>query len=565
MIARRCEDWFPSSLRQLLQMRTVAKLARLKRRILSPQRMILTVLAILLAAFWMGQTLLSIMLRPPADPQRLQAWITSGLVFYAFWHLLRSAWSGERLGLAWTRPERELLWTAPLSRAQLISYRIAAGIGPAILKATLLTFLLLPDSSRIELTFLGLLMALSILELTRMIVEIGCAGLSSSALIRLRVVVSSIAAAIAISIGVSVWMRWDPDFGMPAIQLPNLMLGGLIDLSHSEIARAAGYPLSLLAEIAIASQWSVPVVAWIAVGLIQLSGLVAMVFWLERTLAEAQVRRQRAAYIPTDAKAITTAPLAEQTMTAFQCRQRLPRMAMLGGIGPLLARHTVTLRGYWLTVLATLLVPAAFSTFPIWVLPVEQPILIHVVGSLIFYTLLLGPPALKIDFRRDLDRIIVLRQLPLSPLRITIGQLALPIAACLAFQFVVLVAAAIARGLDPASVVLAVGVLIPATVFIFALENAIFLTFPQRIGQEGIEVLIRTTLVFTFKGLLFVAAIAVLLAWTMGIRQSVAVDYQTLVYRAGGLAILWSIATASLWLTSVALRRFDLSVDTPAA
>ncbi|QDV67513.1 hypothetical protein Poly24_12130 [Rosistilla carotiformis] len=559
------EACFPVGLRQLLQMRTVAKMARLKRRIFAPRRIVLTAIALLLAAFWAGQTLLGILLRPAADPQRLQLWITSGLVMYAYWHLLRTAWNSERVGIPWSRPERELLWTAPLSRAQLIGYRLAGSFAPACLKAALLTVVLLPDSSRIELTFLGLLMALGILELSRMIVEIGCSGMSKPALLRLRIGVAAIAMAIAASVGVSVWTHWNPEFGMPAIQLPNLMLGGLVELSQGEVARTMGYPMRYLADIAIASHWNLAVVIGLIAGTLEIAALVAIIFWVERALAASQLRQHRVEYASLESQQVVEAPLAQQNLEAFQRRRRLSGALSFAGVGPLVARHAVTLRGYWLTVLATLFVPAAFSTFPIWVVPADQPILIHVVGSLIFYTLLLGPPALKIDFRRDLDRILSLRQLPISEFRITIGQLALPIAACLAFQLVVLAVTAITRTPDATKLGMSILVLIPATVFTFALENAIFLTFPQRTGQEGIEVLIRTTLVFTFKGLLFVLGVAVLMAWTMSIRRWVSDDYQSIVYRTGGLAILWSAAAASLWATATALRRFDLSVDTPAA
>ncbi|WP_417749411.1 hypothetical protein [Rosistilla oblonga] len=565
MNALTLEACFPRSLRQLLQMRTVAKLNRLKRRILAPRRILLTVLAVLLGTLWAGQALLGILMRPAADPQRLQLWITSGLVLYAYWHLLRAVWNSELAGIVWSRPERELLWTAPLSPTQLIGYRLAGGIGPSVLKATLLTVVLLPDSSRIELTFLGLLMALGILELTRMIIEIGCSGLSKGALFRFRIGVTSVAVAIAASVGVSVWSNWDPDFGMPAVQLPNLMLGGLVDLSQGPVARTIGYPLRYLADIAIASRWNLTVLVGISVGLLEIAGLAALVIWLQRTMAAAQLRQHRESYAEIQSKQPAEVPQAEQHIEAFSRRRRLPACASLGGTGALVARHAVTMRGYWLTVLATLFVPAAFSTFPIWVLPADQPVLLHVVGSLIFYTLLLGPPALKIDFRRDLDRILSLRQLPISEFRITIGQLALPIAACLAFQLVGLAVTAVTRTPEPTKLMLSMLVLIPATVFIFALENAIFLAFPQRIGQEGIEVLIRTTLVFTLKGVLFVLGVAALLAWTMGIRQFVGEDYQSIVYRVGGLAILWASAAASVWITAIALRRVDLSVDTPAA
>ena len=72
MNAAIAEFALPSSLRMLLCMRSAAKLARLKRRMLAPRRLVLTVLAVLLGLFWAAQALLGILFRPPADPERLR-------------------------------------------------------------------------------------------------------------------------------------------------------------------------------------------------------------------------------------------------------------------------------------------------------------------------------------------------------------------------------------------------------------------------------------------------------------------------------------------------------------
>ena len=41
-------------------------------------------------------------------------------------------------------------------------------------------------------------------------------------------------------------------------------------------------------------------------------------------------------------------------------------------------------------------------------------------------------------------------------------------------------------------------------VLVFALDNLIFLLYPYRMQQEGMEIFLRTMLTFTGKGLLFV-------------------------------------------------------------
>ena len=49
---------------------------------------------------------------------------------------------------------------------------------------------------------------------------------------------------------------------------------------------------------------------------------------------------------------------------------------------------------------------------------------------------------------------------------------------------------------------------IPLNALVFALDNLIYLLYPYRIQQEGLEIFLRTMLTFTGKGLLFALAMA---------------------------------------------------------
>ncbi|MEZ6090264.1 MAG: hypothetical protein R3C05_20000 [Pirellulaceae bacterium] len=529
------EVLFPAGLRQVFRMRAVAKFRRLRQRIFAPRRALLSAVAIILGLFWFGQAAAGILLRPPADPQRLRLWITGGLVLYAYWHLLRSAWAKELTAVMWSRSEQGMLHTAPLSPSQLMTYRLAGIVGPALLKASLLTVVLWPDAARLELTFIGLVIALGVLELARMIVEIGCSGLSLSHRRVLKFATAIVAVGLGASLGRFAWAHWDSQHPVPGIQLPSLLLSGLTELSQGSVTRALGLPLQFVADIATSATWNLFVLRNLAIGVIELGTLVLVIYQLDRWMTRSHIERERKGYDRQLASSSSPARQAILDADRFESRRLLPRLPDLGGTGVLVARQAVTALRYWPTILITLLIPGAFSLFPVFVLPEHSSILVHVTGSLIFYTLLLGPPALKIDFRRDLDRMLMLRQLPLSPMRVVAGQLAIPVAACITYQIAVLVVTAVLRPTSPASMLVAVGVMVPATLFIFALENLIFRAFPQRIGQEGIEVLIRTTLVFTFKGLLFVAAAALLLGWSLLVRHCVTESLQPLIFRGIGL------------------------------
>ena len=81
------------------------------------------------------------------------------------------------------------------------------------------------------------------------------------------------------------------------------------------------------------------------------------------------------------------------------------------------------------------------------------------------------------------------------------------------FQSVVLAFAVVALWLPPHYLLLAVLVMIPLNVLVFGLENLIYLLYPYRLQQEGLEIFVRTMLTFTGKGLLFFAGMVAVAGW----------------------------------------------------
>ena len=70
--------------------------------------------------------------------------------------------------------------------------------------------------------------------------------------------------------------------------------------------------------------------------------------------------------------------------------------------------------------------------------------LLATAGTLAFYTFLLLPTAVRYDFRRDLDRMAMLKSLPISPAATVIGQTITPILIATVFQAIVLAFAIVA-------------------------------------------------------------------------------------------------------------------------
>ena len=142
--------------------------------------------------------------------------------------------------------------------------------------------------------------------------------------------------------------------------------------------------------------------------------------------------------------------------------------------------------------------------------------MLNVAGSLALFSLLLLPAALRFDFRRDVDRMALLKTLPISPAGVVIGQLIVPVVIASVFQLLVLIVWPPGlRPLHPGYVLSAWLLLIPTNVLVFAMDNLIFLLYPHRPNQEGLEIFLRTTLTFTAKGLMFALALTLAAGWAL--------------------------------------------------
>ena len=105
-----------------------------------------------------------------------------------------------------------------------------------------------------------------------------------------------------------------------------------------------------------------------------------------------------------------------------------------------------------------------------------------------------------------------------------------------------------------------------ANVMIFALENVVFLLYPYRLNQEGVDIFIRSIVVLTAKSLLFGLGLAATLGWALLARA--VFGFGT----SGGQQLFLVGMVGSLMLCSTALlmclvhiyARFDPSQDVPA-
>ena len=597
---------------QLLRYQATARVSRTLRSFRGRRRLLLSILSVLLAVLWLGQVVAGILFREPADPQKLAVWIPLGLLAYSLWHLLKAACRTPIEPFEWTPAERELLGAAPLRRRELVMYRLIAIAVAAVAKAACFSLVMLPDLHVWLAGFAGMLMALLFVDLIRMAIEILAYGMSRKAFIRFRIVVL---AAAGMCLGIALLNSLPfPDGetrgGEPTALFIGLrILNSLMDLRTTWLGSIAETPFHVFASVILTPRISMTLVTHLLLAAALVMILAESVVRLDSLIQQWRIAAERSAFQRLFAGVSVTAGQQESPLEdALQLEGALqqpgshrPAVVARGchdnglpagritetrrrlspavrvpvrvwGAGSLAWRQALGAFHYRTSVGVALIVPGFLSCLTLLTPQYGPTMLIQLVGGLVFYSFLLLPTALKFDFRRDIDRLAVIKALPASPTAVTLGQLVVPVVFCTLFQMVVLLIAIVVRPYHPALYIAAVVVLVPMNVLIFALENLIFLLYPYRLNQEGFGVFLRSILAFTAKSILFVIALLIALVWALLSKQlatrlipSSELVGVSVVFVTGMWALVTAAAMGTIALLTSVYRRFDPSQDTPAA
>ncbi len=550
---------------RLLAHQSTARLARTVRGFRGSRRAVLSCIALLLAAAWGGQVILALLLREPADPNVLAAWMTTGLLGYTLWHVLKTACRTPVEPFEWTPAEREWLVAGPLRRYDMIVYRFLSIATAAAAKAACFSLVMLPDVTVWAAGFAGMFLALLFVDLTRIGTEISAYGMSRATFTRCRWLV------LALTAGCVFWAlgrAWPLPASATESRLPPALGIGLhlsrtfLQLRTSWIGGFAETPFAVFPRVILTPSVSLALVA----DLLLAACMVVMMAGLLLDLDRRMLRRRAGA----ERKNFRRLQKASLPAAACEFRQTPPRVPRrMCGMGSLAWRQAIGVYHYRMQVFASLIVPAFLSTLTLLAPDNGATMLAQVVGGLAFYTFLLLPTALKFDFRRDVDRMSLIKSFPASPAAVTIGQLTVPVFICTVFQLSVLLAAMAAHPYHPLLLLAALAVLIPANVVVFALENVFFLLYPYRLNQEGLTIFLRSILAFTAKSILFIVALGVVLVWIIA-SKSIAHRFQSagpfarpLIFVTGISALMAAAAALTTAMLIAVYRRFDPSQDTP--
>jgi hypothetical protein len=542
---------------ELLWLQSRGRRRRMWARFCQPRRLILSALACVLAVVWLGNAALTIWLREAASPETLRALLSFGLVLYSLWHFTKAAFFRPEGPFEWSPAEQELLLAMPLRPRELVAYQLASVTVTTLIKSGLFAVLMLPDLRCLPLGFVGLVLAMMTLEILRMAIEIAAWGMGRFAFLAYRTVVVTALVAAGFAVG-AVILRGEALAS--GINVHDGFRQRFLDVVIELNASALGYaslPFQPLVDLILAESLTVAHLASAAAAAVVVSGMAVGVVGLYSITTQHVARREQREYgARGGANDSHREPMASSSAPLALAFRRIPR---LGGAGALLWRQLLGARRHWGSLLTAMIAPAVLASAPCFVIGDSQLAFLATTATLAFYTFLLLPTALRFDFRRDLDRLATLKGLPISPTAAVIGQTLAPVLIATGFQAAVLAFVICARSLPPYFLLAGLVAMVPVNVLVFALDNLIYLLYPYRIQQEGLEIFLRTMLTFTGKGLLFALGLVAVSAWGF-----VAAQLQAKTLFLGGMVAGPSLCAAlTLYFLCRTYRRLDPVEDVP--
>ena len=553
------------ALQQLLRFQTSAKFNRLFASFKNPRKKVLSIVAVLLGLMWVSQTILSVLFREAADPEKIAFWLPLGLFLYTVWHLIKISTRQVVEPFEWTGAEKEFVISAPVSRTQQITYRLTSIATAALAKAVCFSVIMSPDIRVWYAGFFGMLLGLAFIDLVRVLFELFFYGLGKAGRrVCLMLVIASAGGCFLYAISnCLIAQTANSDLSSPgALLFFKNFIGEFMSLAQTQIGQYLIAPFAVFSKFALSPSTNFELFKnmFFSAGLVGLA--VAAVYGLDGWMRRRNQRKEAAN--------LKTA-IAQKAIDAAgnkQSKRRIRIPARLGGVGSLMWRQLLGVNNYRGTVIVSLLLPVLLSCLPLLGNHNAGMMLINLIASMVFYSFLLLPSALILDYRRDINRMSVLKSLPIKPLAITLGQLAVPVFMCCLFQAVVLTIGAASGKIIIWQAILASILLVPVNVLIFAAENYIFMLAPYQRNKEGFDVFLRTILTFTGKGLFFGLALGLALLWvTIIVKAHNYFDLSNLVSTTCFTLGLWGFTLSLAWFFVSAItrqfERFDPSQDTP--
>jgi hypothetical protein len=468
--------------------------------------------------------------------------------------------TGER-GIYFTPAEISILFPAPLSRRQIVLYRIVMMTILSLPAPVMLGLVFRRHAAGFAQAFIALVLMLQFMQLFAMAVALVADAAGEALYGRVRKVLGVVVVLIVVAVVLAQG------------KLPSAANWGewLQSARHTVWWQVLAWPMRGFFDVFLAERLWPDFLLGLLGSLAVLGVLLGVVFALDANYLEVAAASSTRIYNRLQRLRRGTIPLAEGT--GGKRPMSLPDFPSWGGIGPIFwLQATSALRGLGRFLLVVgLITVVLFSVLYQNVLDEESekavaPIL---VGAIVWISLFVTA-LVPFDFRGHIDLMAYLKTLPIKPWRLATGQLLTPALLITMVHWLLLIPCLFLgsqgegpRLGDPVWILPAIALSFPFNFLVFALENVLFLFFPVRMAAGGgdVQALGRNVLTIMAKFLiLFVAAVIAFLAGYVVFLLT----GQVWAAVAAAWLVLAAAGAAMIPLVSWAFTIFDVGRDTPA-
>ncbi len=483
------------------------------------------------------------------------------LLLFAYCALTVLLASAEQ-GVSFTPAEVQFLFPGPFSRRQLLAYKVIGNALLCGLYALFLTAFFFAYAAQPFAAYPGLLLTLWFIQFFSMAVSLLISTVGARAFSHRR----------KLLLVPLVLVAWWGASRLGADAFARGPSEVIARLGQNEVVRVLLTPMSWFVETLTAEHVWPDFVLGAARCLGVDAALLLVVFLLDAQYLEAAATASERAYARM--QRVRSGGAVTAVVGTGRPRFSLPSLPRWGGVGPLAWRQLTTATRSLRPVLIFLVIFALLVGGSWLALGAVEESDLRAGGWFIGSTVLgmtvaMLTPLLTFDFRGDIDRIDVLKALPLPAWRVALGQLLAPTLILSAVQLLVM---GLVQALWGGVELLLAGVVVfalPFNFLSFGLENLMFLWFPARptpAAPGDFQMMGRQTLMMVakFAALLLVTVPAAVAGITAGLLAAWLLEVDPIPPAlAVGCLVMTALAAGVVPLVAQAFRRFDVARDTP--
>ena len=549
-----------SALWLLMKLRLKGWGRRIVRTVRTDKGAIVTGLFAVMLLFWLGSMLVSLVAarnapQVAAPPEYVERFAPLFLLFYC---LSMIATSGSHTPFVFSPAEVQYLFTGPFTRRQLLTYKI--------LTQFLLT---LPFT---------VFMAIGVRSLSGTFFSGFVATVLTFVFMQLFGLCVSL---VSCSVGELIFSRfrkavlWGTLIALIAAAVYAFRAGGFTgngvdlmkQLEQTDVVQYLLAPLRWFVKVLTARAWDAEFFRYCGQALAVDLGLLGLIFTLDAKYMEQAASNSEKRYARL--QKMRSGGLAGLSASrAGKPRVFLPPLPRWGGVGTIAWRQMIAaLRSERL--LGILLFATAMGAIGPIIAAVttnkedNQGLAYSLAGMAFFMSTMLGQ-AIAFDFRADVDRIEVLKSLPISAWKIAVGQLVTPVLYSSLYQIFLIAVLQFTLGHLETVLAFTIVLVWPINLLLTGVDNWLFLLFPARMGpatpgdfsQAGRHMLLMLgKLAALALGLGFPAVFAVAAYYLTG------ENWAATIIAAFVPAII--MCALPIPLVALAFKNFDVARDTP--